>query len=246
MGDPTAEGAEDERPAHTVDVSGFYMSRHEVTNMKMADVLTWAYGADLISVGAGVTWYGALAYCNYLSDVEDLERCIDFANWSCDVGRTGYRLPTEAEWEKAARGGLTGHHYPWPSPGAGYAGCIDGSMANYDGRGDPFESLASPRTTPVEYYQGTQVPAESDMANGCGLYDMAGNAREWCWDRYQADAYDQAWATQADPKGPETGEDQVLRGGSWACEVGKLRCAGRGHAAPGTADGQTGFRCARR
>ena len=94
-----------------------------------------------------------------------------------DLGGNGYRLPTEAEWEKAARGGVAKCNYPWGNS-------IDGSKANYQGSGDPFDD----GTTPVGYYNGNQVfrgqRRMDDMQNGFGLYDMAGNVYEWCWDWY--------------------------------------------------------------
>ncbi|MBL7076954.1 MAG: SUMF1/EgtB/PvdO family nonheme iron enzyme [Kiritimatiellae bacterium] len=180
-----------------------------------------------------VSWYGAQAYCNYRSDMEDLRRCVDFADWTCDFNRRGYRLPTEAEWEKAARGGLTGCHYPWASYAPGYEQHIQGFMANYRGSGDPYL-----RTTPVGYYDGNQLyygnPRGSDMANGYGIYDMAGNVWEWCWDYYQEDWYSEPGAVADDtrgPNGPYTGTQwlltRVIRGGSEGYASYYLRCSCR-------------------
>jgi len=196
-----------------------------------------------------VSWYGAQAYCNYKSDMEGLQRCIDFSDWSCDYSAKGYRLPTEAEWEKAARGGLTGHHFPWESSGGAYSNHIDGSKANYGGSGDPYEDAERTETTPVGYYDGSQTPSGSDMANGYGLYDMAGNVWEWCSDWYLSDWYDRPGATQKDTRGPVGSlSARVVRGGSWyASTVATLnqRCANRSSVSPSDLSYVSGFRCAR-
>jgi len=126
-----------------------------------------------------VTWYGAVAYCNFLSQMEGLQTCYNFTNWTCDFTKTGYRLPTEAEWERAARGGWDGHRFPWSD-----VDTISHSQANYKSSTNnvfdvsptlgynPLGGPGSPYSTPVGTF----------AANNFGLYDMAGNAWEWCWD----------------------------------------------------------------
>jgi sulfatase modifying factor 1 len=207
-----------------------------------------------------VTWFGAQAYANYRSDMEELTRCIDFSDWSCDFAANGYRLPTEAEWECAARGGREAQHFPWASPDGDCERHLSGNRANYWESGDAFETGAVTRTTPVGYYDSRQAPPGPDMANPYGLYDMAGNVYEWCWDYYHTNAYDDVSARQPDPTGLTWGYARVLRGGSWLsgsreAEGGKtgnsgpayyLRCANRALADPANGRFNRGFRSVRR
>ena len=194
-----------------------------------------------------VTWYGAQAYCNYKSDMEGRVPAIDFSDWSVDISSNGYRLPTEAEWEKAARGGLVGHHYPWNSPTGAFDddNNIDGSKANYSNSGDPFEEGFLNQLTPVGYYDGNQTPKGVDMANGYSLYNMAANVAEWCSDRYQIDWYDQPGATVTDTPGPPTssqGDRRVIRGGGLRSNPLSLRCAKKGGRPPLQVSIDVGFR----
>ncbi len=261
MGTNPGDGNDNERPVHTVQVTAFYMDKFEVSYALWTDVRTWSasHGYDL-SNGSGraadhpaqtMNWFDAVKWCNARSEKEGLTPVyytsadqstvyrssnLNLSNACVKWTANGYRLPTEAEWEKAARGGLSGKRYPWGDT-------IGGSNANYSGSGDPYES-GSPGTTPCGYYNGAQTPAGPDMANGCGLYDMAGNVWEWCWDWYDSTYY--GWAEAGDnPKGPATVGSRVLRGGAWYDYSVNLRCACRNADGPGGSYYGYGFRCVR-
>ena len=220
MGDRFDEGYPDELPVHLVTLNAFYMDVNEVTVgqfKQFAEESGYAYPANRWKDVARyspmdehpmihVSWNDATAY----------------AQWA------GKRLPTEAEWEYAARGGLSGKRYPWGDD-------ITHDHANYDGTGGKDRWGAWNKLNP-----GT-APVGSFEPNGYGLYDMAGNAWEWCADWYGANYYTNSPLNN--PKGPNTNQDRVLRGGSWFNVTPYLRVAGRGDLNPNNRLIYNGFRC---
>ena len=223
MGDNFGDGLPRERPVHTVELDAFYIAKYETTNAQWRkfrddpgydDVKFWPEGRvtpkDQIPYWTqannhgggtpgsddfpvlGVNWDSAVAYCNWAS------------------AKTGkkYRLPTEAEWEKAARGGDQ-RRYPWGNE-------IDHSFANYVGS-ETFDT-------------GMKVGSFLKGVSPYGAYDMAGNVFEWWSDWYSRDYYSNS--PKKNPKGPPAGAYRVVRGGSFFLEAFDLRTYARSAAWP--------------
>ena len=195
-----------ERPVHPIHLDAFMIDKYEVT-MGQYKRFAQATGRPLpdwvkklalmdLHPAVGVSWEDANAY----------------AKW------VGKRLPTEAEWEKAVRGGLVGKTYPWGNE-------QPDERCNY---GNKHNGL---------------LPVGSYPSNGYGLYDMAGNAWEWCADWHSNDYY--KVSSRHNPKGPESGMNRVLRGGSWTSDEDKLRCSARSEEIPTFRNHNFGFRCAK-
>ncbi|GHU24628.1 hypothetical protein FACS1894164_11700 [Spirochaetia bacterium] len=175
-----------------------------------------------------VSWNDAVQYCNWMNRQEGLTPAytINGMNVTWNPNANGYRLPTEAEWEYACRGGTT---TPF-STGSN----VSTSQANYDGK-YPYNGSAKGT------YRGKTTPVGSFAANAYGLYDMHGNVWEWCWDWYG----DYSRSPQVDPTGAAVGSYRVLRGGDWISNARLLRSAFRNGYTPTYRCSYLGFRVVR-
>ena len=210
-----------------------------------------------------VSWYGAAAYCNWRSQQEGYQQCYNLSTWECDFNQHGYRLPTEAEWEYAARGGLSANRFPWGDTishiQANYNSYWSGGVPYYPydvspTEGDhPLWDGVDPYISPVGFFDGTMKykgdynwPGAATSyqttsgANGYGLYDMAGNVWEWCNDWYLSTYYSSSPTNN--PTGPTTTSLRVLRGGGWDDYTRVCRVARRDGSSPGARYGRIGFR----
>jgi|GEM_PF-1065867 len=237
MGD-TLDGESDAVPV-TANTSAFYMDTNSVSKSQWDDVYTWAitHGYTFDNVGSGkaanhpvqtINWWDSVKWCNARSEKENRipayytdagsttvyrsGQVSPYVNWTA-----GYRLPTEAEWEKAARGGLIGQRFPWGNT-------ISQSQANYYGD-TAFTYDSGPNGYNATYATGSYPytsPIGSFAPNAYGLFDMAGNVLQWCWDWYGT-----PYAGGTDPRGAASGSVRVVRGGSWSGTPGDCRAANR-------------------
>ena len=261
MGD-SLDGISD-APRRTVTLDAFYIGKYEVTKAEWDEVRTWALSNGYTDLAAGsgkasnhpvqtISWYDMVKWCNARSQKEGLTPVyyinnaqttvyktgsVDVTNAQVKWSANGYRLPTEAEWEKAARGGLSGKRFAWGNT-------ISHSRANYYATSDYKYDLTGNSYHHPSYKTGSEPytsPVGAFAANGYGLYDMAGNVFEWCWDwhvKYSS-------GSQTNPRGATSGTRRVFRGGSWDSGADDGRVALRDHEPPGNTDDEFGFRVAR-
>ncbi|MFC1561009.1 SUMF1/EgtB/PvdO family nonheme iron enzyme [Candidatus Latescibacterota bacterium] len=222
MGSTTGEAYE--QPVHTVTLSAFEMSTTEITQGQYTAIMgsnpSYFTGDDNLPVEM-VDWYDAVKFCNRLSDRVGLEQCYDESTWECDFSKTGFRLPTEAEWEYACRAGTTTKYYT----------------------GDTESDLAR-----AGWYSGNSGskahPVGQKESNAWGLYDMHGNIWEWCHDWYDSEYYTKSPTNN--PTGIQSGLYRVNRGGRWDYSAGGCRSAMRAGHDPNLKHNTLGFRIVRR
>jgi formylglycine-generating enzyme len=207
------DGRDDEHPVHRVRISSFGLARTQITNLQYdrycketrrlpKEFRQRTEFGKLHQPVVGTSWFDAVAYCEWLTAA---------------TGRS-FRLPTEAEWEWAARGGLQGRLYPWG----------DGAVSDRENYGSRW------RTGPE--------PVTSSGPNAYGLYDMCENVHEWCSDWYDANYY--SVSPYHDPRGADRGTRRSSRGGSWRHHIKISRCAARSSIPPGFEYADYGFRVA--
>ncbi len=248
MGDVMGDDEENDEKLHNDNLSSYEIGRYEVT-FAQYDAFCESTGRDKPDDegwGRGnrpvinVSWFDAVAYCNWLSEQQGYEPVYELegeemvnVNWNDTWNTKGYRLPTEAEWEYAARGGGQKVRF-----GNG-EDIARASEINFDAS-ENYKKLYSE----VGPYRGQTVPVGSlNSPNGLGLHDMSGNVYEWCWDWYSRIYYENP--IEQDPKGLDLGSDRVHRGGGWASPPQYCRAAFRGNSRPAYRDGSIGFRLAR-
>ena len=264
MGDVFGEGKSDERPMYLVTVSDYYIGKTEVT-FDEYDAFCAATGHDKPTDGVWgrgkrpvilVSWYDAVEYCNWRSAQEGLRPVYaidknskdpnntndyDGLKWkvSADRSANGYRLPTEAEWEYAARAVSTPE-----GPRGG------GEVRFGHGRdlADPaqinFDASTSTYSVAGEYRQQTVPVGSLNAPNALGLHDLSGNVWEWCYDWYNENYYAQSGGA-SNPAGLSSGSARVQRGGSWSSDPQYCRVANRYGVVPGGRHVSVGFRLAR-
>jgi formylglycine-generating enzyme required for sulfatase activity len=222
------DGPVDVKCEHVVQVDGFLMDQQEITQEIYEAVIgkNPSRSKNPKNPVEQVTWSGAARFCNARSQLEGLTPCYDMNTWECDFSATGYRLPTEAEWEYACRAGSTTQYY----------------------YGDDPEELRS-----FAWFEGNSEdhphPVGQRKPNAWSLFDMAGNVWEWCNDYYGARYYRESPADN--PRGPKQGEKRVLRGGAWSASSANCTSWVRNCDEMGVTDvcltgDSDGFRCVRR
>ena len=222
------EESEVDSPPHEVSVSSFHIDAYLVTQEEYEKLMhdnpsRWKGSNNPVEQ---VRWSDAVRFCNARSEAEGLQPCYDLTTWKCDFNANGYRLPTEAEWEYACRAGTKTSYF--------------------------FGNDASKLKDYAWYDKnsgGKPHPVGEKNPNPWGLYDMSGNVWAWCNDFYKVDYYTES--PKEDPRGPETGETKIVRGGAWKFSAESCRSGYRYNEDPGYADvcfgyDIYGFRCVKK
>jgi len=234
----SSDGRDDEKPVHTVYLDSFYIDMYEVTNAQYRRFVQATGHKEPLGLtrvdGKLVDGFRPWSDRNFNGDNQPVV-CVNWEDAMTYCKWAGKRLPTEAEWEYAARGGLIGKRYVWGNalPRPGEAGNIaDETVRNAIGNWSIVEGYGDGYFHPA--------PVGSFEPNGYGLYDIWGNVWEWCADWYDSVYY--ARSPRQNPTGPNSGTARAQRGGSWHYDY--LRVAIRGYSPPRDAVSDHGFRCA--
>jgi formylglycine-generating enzyme required for sulfatase activity len=217
MGNPNGKAGDDNVPVHTVTVDSFYMDKYEVT--------VGQFRKFLEETGYEYDWS---VWQEYFVSPEDNHPMVnvDWHQASAYSSWAGKRLPTEAEWEYAARGGLKGQRYPWGN----YITKNDANFHRYWEEDEEYKTVKIEEIDWKDEWSYSTAPVGSFAPNGYGLFDMAGNVAEWCCDWYQWDYY--RISPTHNPQGPVTGTTKVTRGGHWYSWNKGLRVHNRGDNPP--------------
>lgn len=227
MGDDNSE-YNYEKPAHPVSLNAFYMAEFPVTQ----DVYEAVTGKNPSRFKGKrrpverVSWFDAVRFCNVLSEMEGFDECYKMEGEKVEwlPGKNGFRLPTEAEWEYAARSNPQGQ---------------SAADLNYAG---------SDKLHLVGWYIDNSHSETKDVGlkfpNQNALFDMSGNVWEWCWDWFDDNYYSES-KNSTNPTGPSTGSGRILRGGSWDSYAQYCRSANRYHSSPARSYLNIGFRLCR-
>jgi len=265
MGDHFNEGSSAELPVHSVTISAFYMGKYEVTQQEWLTTIginpASGYGVGGNYPVYNVSWYEIIKYCNLrsiaesLSPVYTINNSTDPADWGdvptssnatwnaaiCNWSVNGYRLPTEAEWEYAARGGLSGQRFP---NGTTISHSTNGdTQATYNAQPSILSYDVSPTTGYHPVYGESSSQVGSFNSNGYGLCDMTGNLWELCWDWSSSTYYSSSPSNN--PTGPASGSYRIKRGGGWINGASYCRVARRNNYDPFRYLFYLGFRLAR-
>lgn len=229
MGQEAEQGL-DAKFEHKVVLNSFLIGKYEVTTeefrkfAKFSGIFVEPELQGNLAI-TNVSWFTAIMYCNWLSGAKGYDKCYNIEHTkegkivTFNREANGFRLPTEAEWEYAARGGLDSRGYV------------------YSGSHNANEVAIYVNTKYRLYKVGSKLP------NELGIYDMSGNSAEWCWDYYDKDYYKNS--SKDNPTGPKTGSTRVVRGGNFYCSADMLSVGTRMHYPPETQKESIGFRVAR-